>query len=185
MNILVHFNDVPVTLQTNGFEDTVDIDKLTSIEYSNLYGEAVTVSALLNKVGLLRAEAEKKVAECKLEKEVYEAQTKKEWRREANRNGGKFTLALEDGEVEEIKLSEKALDEVLLLDEDYQNLCIAYIDAQKNFSVLDALQWAVQDKSKKLNNLLKPVTPTEFLGELVEGKAVSYTHLTLPTNREV
>ena len=94
MNILVHFNDVPVTLQTNGFEDTVDIDKLTSIEYSNLYGEAVTVSALLNKVGLLRAEAEKKVAECKLEKEVYEAQTKKEWLREANRNGGKLTLAL-------------------------------------------------------------------------------------------
>ena len=148
MEILVHFNDVPVTLVTNGFEDTVDIDKLTSIEYSNLYGEAVTVSALLNKVGLLRAEAEKKVAECKLEKEVYEAQTKKEWRREANRNGGKFTLALEDGEVEEIKLSEKALDEALLLDEDYQNLCIAYIDAQKNFSVLDALQLAVQDKAK-------------------------------------
>ena len=165
MEILVHFNDVPVTLVTNGFEDTVDIDKLTSIEYSNLYGEAVTVSALLNKVGLLRAEAEKKVAECKLEKEVYEAQTKKEWRREANRNGGKFTLALEDGEVEEIKLSEKALDEALLLDEDYQNLCIAYIDA---------LQWAVQDKSKKLNNLLKPVTPTEFLGELVEGKVNSF-----------
>ena len=174
MNILVHFNDVPVTLQTNGFDDKVYIYKLTSIEYSNLYGEAVTVSALLNKVGLLRAEAEKKVAECKLEKEVYEAQTKKEWRREANRNGGKFTLALEDGEVEEIKLSEKALDEALLLDEDYQNLCIAYIDAQKNFSVLDALQWAVQDKSKKLNNLLKPVTPTEFLGELVEGKVNSF-----------
>lgn len=174
MNILVHFNDVPVTLQTNGFEDTVDIDKLTSIEYSNLYGEAVTVSALLNKVGLLRAEAEKKVAECKLEKEVYEAQTKKEWRREANRNGGKFMLTMEDGEVEEIKLSEKALDEALLLDENYQNLCIEYIDAQKNFSVLDALQWAVQDKSKKLNNLLKPVTPTEFLGELVEGEVNSF-----------
>lgn len=81
---------------------------------------------------------------------------------------------MEDGEVEEIKLSEKALDEALLLDEDYQNLCIAYIDAQKNFSVLDALQWAVQDKSKKLNNLLKPVTPTEFLGELVEGKVNSF-----------
>jgi short-subunit dehydrogenase involved in D-alanine esterification of teichoic acids len=85
-----------------------------------------------------------------------------------------FTIDLEDGEVEEIKLSEKALDEALLLDEDYQNLCIAYIDAQKNFSVLDALQWAVQDKSKKLNNLLKPVTPTEFLGELVEGKVNSF-----------
>lgn len=169
MNILVHFNDVPVTLQTNGFEDTVDIDRLTSIDYSNLYGEAVTVSALLNKVGLLRAEAERAVSEKKLEKEVYEADMKKGWRREANRNGGKFTI-----EEEEIKLSEKALDEALLLDEDYQKLCLEYIEAQKNFSVLDALQWSVQDKSKKLNNLLKPVTPQEFLSELVEGKVNSF-----------
>lgn len=169
MEILVHFNDVPVTLVTNGFEETVDIDKLTSIDYSNLYGEAVTVSALLNKVGLLRAEAERAVSEKKLEKEVYEADMKKGWRREANRNGGKFTI-----EDEEIKLSEKALDEALLLDEDYQKLCLEYIEAQKNFSVLDALQWSVQDKSKKLNNLLKPVTPQEFLSELVEGKVNSF-----------
>lgn len=169
MEILVHFNDVPVTLVTNGFEDTVDIDSLTSIDYSNLYGEAVTVSALLNKVGLLRAEAERAVSEKKLEKEVYEADMKKGWRREANRNGGKFTI-----EEEEIKLSEKALDEALLLDEDYQKLCLEYIEAQKNFSVLDALQWSVQDKSKKLNNLLKPVTPQEFLSELVEGKVNSF-----------
>lgn len=169
MEILVHFNDVPVTLVTNGFEDTVDIDRLTSIDYSNLYGEAVTVSALLNKVGLLRAEAERAVSEKKLEKEVYEADMKKGWRREANRNGGKFTI-----EDEEIKLSEKALDEALLLDEDYQKLCLEYIEAQKNFSVLDALQWSVQDKSKKLNNLLKPVTPQEFLSELVEGKVNSF-----------
>lgn len=169
MEILVHFNDVPVTLVTNGFEDTVDIDRLTAIDYSNLYGEAVTVSALLNKVGLLRAEAERAVSEKKLEKEVYEADMKKGWRREANRNGGKFTI-----EDEEIKLSEKALDEALLLDEDYQKLCLEYIEAQKNFSVLDALQWSVQDKSKKLNNLLKPVTPQEFLSELVEGKVNSF-----------
>ena len=169
MEILVHFNDVPVTLVTNGFEETVDIDKLTSIDYSNLYGEAVTVSALLNKVGLLRAEAERAVSEKKLEKEVYEADMKKGWRREANRNGGKFTI-----EDEEIKLSEKALDEALLLDEDYQKLCLEYIEAQKNFSVLDALQWSVQDKSKKQNNLLKPVTPQEFLSELVEGKVNSF-----------
>lgn len=169
MEILVHFNDVPVTLVTNGFEETVDIDKLTSIDYSNLYGEAVTVSALLNKVGVLRAEAERAVSEKKLEKEVYEADMKKGWRREANRNGGKFTI-----EDEEIKLSEKALDEALLLNEDYQKLCLEYIEAQKNFSVLDALQWSVQDKSKKLNNLLKPVTPQEFLSELVEGKVNSF-----------
>lgn len=169
MEILTHFNNIPVTLITSGFEGAVDIDRLTAIDYSNLYGEAVTVSALLNKVGLLRSEAEKRVAECKLEKDVYEAQTKKEWRRQANKNGGKFII-----EDEEIKLSEKALDEALLLDEKYQELCIEFIEAQKNFSILDALQWAVQDKSKKLNNLLKPVTPSEFISELVEGSVNSF-----------
>lgn len=170
MELLVHFNDVPVTLVTNGFEERLDIDRLTSIDYGNLYGEAVTVSALLNKVGMLRAEAEKTMNETKLQKEVYEADIRRDWRREANRNQGRFTV---DGE--EIKLSEKALDEAVLLDEEYQKISFEYIEAQKNFNLLDALLWAVQDKSKKLNNLLRPVTPTEFLNELVEGTVNSFT----------
>ena len=47
MKILVHFSGVPVELETNGFSGRIDIDQLTSIDYGNLYGEAVTVSALL------------------------------------------------------------------------------------------------------------------------------------------
>ena len=88
---------------------------------------------------------------------------------QANAKQGKVCF---EGEL--IKLSEKALDEALLLDDAYQGLCCEYIEAQKNFNVLDALQWAVQDKSKKLNNLLKPVTPTELLGELVESNVNSF-----------
>lgn len=169
MIINVHFNNVPVELETNGFDGKVDIDRLTSIDYSNLFGEAVTVSALLNKIGLLRAEAEKAVADKKLEKDVYEADLKKRWRRQAQKNGGKFFI-----DEDEIKLSEKALDEAILLDEDYQQLSCELIEAQKNFAVLDTLQWSVQDKSKKLNNLLRPVTPSEFLQELVEGEVNSF-----------
>jgi hypothetical protein len=169
MEITTHFGTTPVTLVTNGFEERVDIDQLTSINYENLYGEAATISALLNKVGMLRADAECTMNEKKLERDVCEAELKKQWRSEANRNQGKFEI-----EGEEIKLSEKALDEALLLDEDYQNLCVEYINAQKNFGILDALQWAIQDKSKKLNNLLKPVTPAEFLNELVEGKVNTF-----------
>lgn len=169
MIINVHFNNVPVELETNGFDGKVDIDRLTSIDYSNLFGEAVTVSALLNKIGLLRAEAEKAVSDKKLEKDVYEADLKKRWRRQAQKNGGKFFI-----DDDEIKLSEKALDEAILLDEDYQQLSCELIEAQKNFAVLDTLQWSVQDKSKKLNNLLRPVTPSEFLQELVEGEVNSF-----------
>lgn len=170
MEIQVHFNNnIPVTLETSGFEGRVDIDRLVAIDYTNLYGEAVTVSALLNKVGMLRAEAESALADKKLEKEMYEADSKKLWRRQANRNGGKFII---DGD--EIKLSEKALDEALLLDDKYIELCTEFIEAQKNFSILDAINWSVQDKSRKLNNLLKPVTPSEFLSELIEGEVNSF-----------
>lgn len=76
MIITTHFANVPVELETNGFDGRIDIDRLTSINYENLFGEAVTVSALLNKVGILRAEAEKAVAEKKLEKDIYEADRK-------------------------------------------------------------------------------------------------------------
>lgn len=169
MKIKVHFNNVPVELETNGFDGTIDIDRLTAIDYSNLFGEAVTVSALLNKVGLLRSEAEKEMSDKKLEKDVYEAELKRRFRRQAQKNGGKFFMG-----DDEIKMSEKALDEAILLDEDYQQLSCELIEAQKNFAVLDTLQWSVQDKSKKLNNLLKPVTPTEFLQELVEGEVNSF-----------
>ena len=128
MIITTHFANVPVELETNGFDGRIDIDRLTSINYENLFGEAVTDSALLNKVGILRAEAEKAVAEKKLEKDIYEADRKKFYRRQA----------------------------------------------QKNFAILDTLQWSVQDKSRKLNNLLKPVTPAEFLQELVDGEVNSF-----------
>ena len=87
MKILVHFSGVPVELETNGFSGRIDIDQLTSIDYGNLYGEAVTVSALLNKVGLLRAEAEQALAEKKLERDVCEADTKRKWRSEERRVG--------------------------------------------------------------------------------------------------
>lgn len=169
MELLVHFGNAPVKLITNGFEETLDIDRLTAINYENLYGEAVTISALLNKIGMLRADAEREMSEKKLVRDVLEATLKKGWRREANVNRGRFTVGGED-----IKLSEKALDEALLLNEEYQERSLDYIDAQKNFSVLDSLLWAVQDKSRKLNNLLKPVTPQEFLNDLVEGEVNTY-----------
>ena len=76
------------------------------------------------------------MSDKKLEKEVFEANLKRDWRREANRNQGRFYI---DGEF--VKISEKALDEALLLDENYQDLCVKYIDAQKNFNILDSLLW--------------------------------------------
>ncbi len=169
MKIVVHVGDEPLILLSENFSEEIDIDGLTKIDYTNLLGESVTISALLNKIGILRAEGEKQLSDAKLDCDIYEANIRKKWRNEASRNNGKFIL---DGE--EIKLSEKALDEAVLLDVTYQKKKREIIEAQKDFNILDSWMWAITDKSKKLANLLKPVVPEEFMEELIEGKVNSF-----------
>ena len=96
---------------------------------------------------------------------MFEASLKKQLRREANLNGGKFTI---DGES--VKLTEKSLEDAVILDVKYQTVSKEIIEAKRDLDMLDSLFWSVQDKSKKLNNILKPVTPEEFVSELIEGE---------------
>jgi hypothetical protein len=60
-------------LKYSPFEDAIDMDDLTRIHYENLYGEAVTVSAIQNRIGILKAEAEAAYERKKLECDIYEA----------------------------------------------------------------------------------------------------------------
>ncbi len=96
---------------------------------------------------------------------MFEASLKKQLRREANLSGGKFTI---DGES--VKLTEKSLEDAVILDVKYQTVSKEIIEAKRDLDMLDSLFWSVQDKSKKLNNILKPVTPEEFVSELIEGE---------------
>ena len=96
---------------------------------------------------------------------MFEASLKKQFRREANLSGGKFTI---DGES--VKLTEKSLEDAVILDVKYQTVSKEIIEAKRDLDMLDSLFWSVQDKSKKLNNILKPVTPEEFVSELIEGE---------------
>jgi len=115
-SVFIHLKEKTVKLTFQDFEDEIDVDELTSINYSNLYGEAVTVSALMNKVGIFKAEAEAAYEEGKLDLSIYEAEKRKELRREAAANSGKIKIS----EDETLKLTEKALDEIILLDKGWQ-----------------------------------------------------------------
>ena len=165
MKTVVHVGDKPIVLVFSEFDDELDVDQITSIDYSNIYGEAVTVSALQNKVGMLKAESEKYYQEKKLECDIYEAELKKKWRREAATNGGKFNIE-EDG----IKLTESALDEAVLLDKGFEVKKKNVIKSKRDVDFMDSLFWAISSKDKKLNNLVRAVTPKEFYDELIEGK---------------
>lgn len=167
--VILNLGENLVVLKFQDFVGDIDVDELTSIDYSNLYGEIVTASALLNKIGLLKAEAESIYQKTKLDADIYEANLCKRYRREANINAGKFSL-MDGSDPISVKLTEKSLEEAVLLDPVIQNKKKAVIEAQKNLGFCDALYWAISSKDRKLNVLMKPTTPKEFFDEIVNGK---------------
>ena len=165
MRTIIHIDDVPIELVMADFESEIDIDEITSIDYSNLFGEAVTVSTLMNRIGILKARAEAICSEKKLGFNIYEASQRKRIRREAAMNENKFKI---DGEF--IKLTENSLEEAITLDRGWQENKTNVIKAQETLSKVDSIYWAIQSKDRKLSTIMKPVTPEEFINELVEGK---------------
>ena len=169
MNTVVHIGDKPVMLISVDAEEAVDIDSLCRIDHSNLYGEIVTVSALLNKIGIWKAEAEALYNRSKLKCDIYEANFRKEIRIEANKNQGKFKMG-----DDYIKLTEKSVEEAIYTDPEFQGLKDDMIENQRMLNILDSWFWAINDKSKKLSSIVKPVSPDEFLNELVEAKVNTF-----------
>lgn len=170
MKILIEEGDRDIVLVSSDKDEEIELEDITSINYSNLYGEVVTIPALLNKIGLWKADYEKKAKEAKLYCDIYEAELKRKFRREAAANNGKVSY-----EGEEFKLTEKGLDELILLDDKYQECLVDRIELEAKRDKLDALWWAIKSKDQKLNNLLPKVVPKEFVDELIEGKINSFT----------
>jgi hypothetical protein len=155
MQVVIHLGDKPVSLNLRDFDEEIDIDEMLTIDYSNLYGEAVTIASLFNHVGILKAEAERNVATKKAELDVYKAELKQRFRREATETAQKVT--------------ESGLDEMVEVDPGYKIKKKNFITANYQLGVVDSIYWSVSTKNKKLDNLITGVTPQELYKELVEG----------------
>jgi len=165
----IQIGDLKITLNHEMWEGELNVDEITSINTSNLFGEAVTISALVNRIGLLKSECSKNLAEKKLEIKVFESRFKTLKRKEASLNSNKYKIEL-DGELIEIKLTEKSLETCFENDTDWINLKKEYIEIECTLEKIDALYWASQDKARKLNNIVQSVTPEEMEKGLVQGK---------------
>nr|UWH96360.1 MAG: Recombination, repair and ssDNA binding protein UvsY [Bacteriophage sp.] len=166
MKKVIHLDDDSVlVLQSSDFEEWLDMDDLTTINYQNLFGDAVTCSALLNKIGQLRADAEANASTMKMKYDIVMAEERRRYRKMASKGKG---FVLIDGE--KIKLTEKGLEDILTLSSDTQFFLKEYIQAKKEFEYLNSLYFSIQSKDKKLSNFLSKVTPKEFLDEIIEGK---------------
>lgn len=169
MKYTVYVGKEPIVLVHDKLDSTIDVDDLTSIDTSNIFGEHVTISAAVNRIGLIKAAVQKMMDTAKLNLKIYEGEFKSKLRKEAFLNQGFYKLRVDNDEVK-VKLTEKALDTSFETDKQWQDLKKAHIDAEKQFNQLDVLYWACQDKSRKLNGLVNGTTPEDYVKGLVEGK---------------
>lgn len=155
MQVVLHLGSKPITLNFKEFDGEIDVDQLTSIDHGNLYGEAVTISALLNHVGILKAEAERTHSLKKLEADTFEAALRQTLRKTATETAQKIT--------------EAGLTEMVEIDTGYKINKKNVITAEYNLGIVDSLFWSIKSKDQKLNNLIKGITPEELYQELIEG----------------
>ena len=142
----------------DNFDEDVDIDSLLKIDYSNLIGELVTFPVILNRFGILLAEAESQVAETKLNMDVYEAKTKERLRIElAEQNNGKAPTV-------------EALNNAVVSNKAYQAMKRKYIEVVKTRDYINSIFWAVKDKSEKLNKLSLSIQPGDLYDSVIEGR---------------
>lgn len=139
---VIKLGDQLYTLSYQEFEDEVDIDELLKIDYSNLIGEMVTFPIMVNRIGLLLADAESKLSETKLNRDVMEAKVKERIRKELfEQNGKQPTIDM--------------VNDAVTQDAGYQAVYRKYIDAQKTRDYISSLFWAMKDKSSKISILCR------------------------------
>lgn len=158
-----------LTLEFGLIEDVINVDDLTKIDTSNIFGEVVTVSAAANRIGIMMSEVGANLASAKLDCKLYENDFRNKLRSQASKNSGSYKIVV-DGEEISVKLTETGLATCYDSDDEWLRLKREIITLEKNFNSLSALYWAVQDKSRKLNGLVHSTTPEDFVAGLVEGK---------------
>jgi hypothetical protein len=140
------------------FDEKVDLDSLLKIDYSNLMGEIITFPIIVNRFGLLLADAESAVAEAKLTLEIYEAKAKERFKVQlVGENGGKNPTI-------------DALNSAVIQDKGYQQMKRKYIEAQKVRDYLNSAFWSAKDKSAKLDKLSLTIQDGELPDEVLERR---------------
>ena len=155
---VIQVGETTYKLLFDDFDEDMDIDSLLKIDYSNIIGELVTFPVIVNRFGILLAEAESKVSESKLNLEVFEAKTKERLRNElAEANGGKNPTV-------------EALNNALLMNKSYQALRKQFNEVQKTRDYVNSIFWSAKDKTSKIEKLSLTVQNGDIPDSVIEGR---------------
>jgi len=154
--IKIPLGDKIITLKQQEIDSDIDMDTITQIQYNNLYGEIVTVSALLNKIGILKADVDNQYEEYKLDCQIFESGERKKY------ISGKMVSG-------EKKPTEGQCEDYLNTHQDVIAKRKRLLTFKKGCDYINSIYWSVKSKDDKLSVLMKGVTPSEFSSNIVEG----------------
>jgi len=158
VNIL-EFGDKIYKFSHTPFDAEVDMDDLTWIHYDNLIGEIITIPTLMNRVGILQAEAQNAVSTVKLEHSILEAKKSEFYRVDLTTSDGtKFKYP-----------TVSQLENAVSLDEKVSASKRNYFHVVKQANIVDSLYWAIKAKQQKIQHLSQSITPKEFEEGITEG----------------
>lgn len=155
--IALDINDKIVVIKFGEFDSDIDADDITTIDYSNLVGEMLTVSTLLNRVGLLKAQCEKDLKDARFNHDVLAAETRHRERKQALADGVKATYL------------EKHVADIVTIDKGIALSQKTIHRLEFELEVLNSLYWSVKSKDDKLQHLSAHVTPQDMEERIIEG----------------
>lgn len=141
----------------------IDTDDITKIHHHNIVGEMLTCPVLLNRIGNLLAEADSMLAHAKLDLEMFYAQKEEELRKEHTMtyvNSRQRTVIEKPGSTEVEQMIKRVAE--------YSVKFKYILKLQKQRDMVNALYWAVKDKSEKVNRISAKLKPEDFEKELLE-----------------
>jgi hypothetical protein len=79
--------------------ESIDVEKITKIRHDNIYADAITFPVMLNRLGMLLAEADSMIERSELDYRIERASLSKEIRKKLTEKGEKVTNDVVDQEL--------------------------------------------------------------------------------------
>lgn len=165
LELTFDFKGRVVKLLFPDFSSEIDVDEITQIDFHNLFAEIITIPALMNRVGLWKAEADNSYSTFKLEIAIKEAQLYEYYQKslvyEIENSSGKQQKKYPTGDM---------ITQAIVRDPIASLMRKKLLRLQKEADYLDSFYWAIKSKETKLNNLSHTLTPEDMQKDLVNQK---------------
>lgn len=148
---IIKSNTGNITLTSGALPNELNLDSIIGIDASNILGELLVVPVLLNKLGIIAAEATNELERKDFDLSVLEAQLADQYRKDNS----------------EKKPTVKEIEGFVIKNSLYKERKAAVLELKKLNKVVDAAYRACMSKDNKLNRLASSIKPEEFEHELI------------------